>query len=102
MLRPGERVLATVVEIHPFGIFMTFEGHRILVLVPDISYERGKMPHEMAQVGDQFAVIIITYISRDLVYRGSINEHFYYFNPGDTVANLPVHQPNDIGDIPDV
>lgn len=55
----GERRLGKVTGIHNFGVFVNVGGVEGLVPLSELSWERGKSPGEVVQMGQELEVLVV-------------------------------------------
>jgi len=68
----GERVRATVNRIENYGLYLSFEGAEIIVLIVDISRDPIPDLRERYCVGDEVQVLILEFIEDRSLYKGSM------------------------------
>ncbi|MCA9118587.1 MAG: hypothetical protein H6822_03890 [Planctomycetaceae bacterium] len=81
MLSPGEIISAKVTEVQPFGVFFTYDGDEIVVLIPEI----GWIPtvsdcREFTKIGMTHSIKIIRQADNGQ-YVASIREAAPHRNP---------------------
>ena len=75
MLQVGEILDAIVSETQVYGIYMLARGFKILVLVPELSWDRRISDcREYAHIGDCFRVRILQYDPKNAVFFGSVKQ----------------------------
>ncbi|MBN9121066.1 MAG: S1 RNA-binding domain-containing protein [Planctomycetes bacterium] len=58
--KPGEVVTARVKQVAPFGLFMDYCGHDLLLLIPETSWIACYAScSQLADVGDEFRVRVL-------------------------------------------
>lgn len=65
----GQRVMATIVQIEPYGVWFEYERNRILVLITDLPFEAPTRPPEIFSVGEQREVLL-TELVENAQYEG--------------------------------
>ncbi len=58
--------------VEEYGIYLSFDGGRIIVLIPDASSERIKCLKSTFSVGQELDVFLIKYIEEKKIYKGSL------------------------------
>lgn len=75
----GQNVVAKVEAIAEFGLYLNFEGQKILVLIPDAVVPPGTPLSTAFNLGDALIVKVIKYIPQYHAFKGTLdirsNEH---------------------------
>lgn len=71
-LQPGDVINAKVERVEAYGVWLSWNEVRMLVLIPDVAAEPVGHPSERVRVGETLAVQIVLYSERDEAYRGTL------------------------------
>ena len=66
--------MARVTRVENYGVYLQFDDLDVLVLIPDVSYERISDLHSMYAVGDAVPVKILRYVSSEGAFKGTIKD----------------------------
>ena len=67
----GERVLARVTRVEPYGLSLRHADVAILVLIPEVSREPVDL-RARYRVGDEVEVRIVRYVGEHELFKGSL------------------------------
>jgi ribosomal protein S1 len=93
MVEAGSVIKAVVTKIEPYGIWLKYEGEKVLVLIPDVSWKEITHPSELARTGDSLDVFVLRYNYQDQVIVGSIKKLHPEENPYRELSRLPPGTP---------
>ena len=85
-------VKATIMRVTDYGFHMEAEGEKILVLIPEISWDRIRHPGEYGNEGDILDVLIIYDPGDGRPYSGSIKQLYPERNPWRNIQSYQVGQ----------
>ena len=71
MVEIGSVIPAEVTQIVSCGVWLQYQGEKVLVLIPDLSWVPVHDPAEMVQVGQILNVKVICYNYRNRTVRAS-------------------------------
>ena len=70
-----DRVVDAEVErVELYGIYLRFSQGEVIVLIPDVSYERIPDLTKKVHVGDRLLVKILEYVEDRHVFKGTIKD----------------------------
>lgn len=70
----GEIFLAQVTRVEPYGVYLRFPHGEVIVLIPDVSYDRVPDLTVRYSVGDDVQVKILDYVEDRKLYKGTIKD----------------------------
>jgi ribosomal protein S1 len=70
----GKAVVARVTRVEPYGLYLTYETLSLIVLIPDVSYERIADLKATFKPGDTVPVRILSYHEDRNMFKGTIKD----------------------------
>jgi len=89
MVETGSIIRAQVVKIEPYGVWLEYQDEKVLVLVPDITWNMIGHPSDVVRLGDSLDIYVLRFNYRDKVIVGSIKKLHPDENPYRELSRLP-------------
>lgn len=70
----GRKIVAEVVRVEPYGVYLAWDGEEVIVLVPDVSDERILCLAEEYRPGQRVSVRILEYVESRKMFKGTIKD----------------------------
>jgi ribosomal protein S1 len=70
----GKTVVTRVTRVEPYGLYLTYEGQSLIVLIPDVSHERIADLEAKYKPGDTVPVRILSYVEDRNLCKGTIKD----------------------------
>jgi ribosomal protein S1 len=66
------KVNGIIERIEDYGIYLEFDGGKVIVLIPDASKSRIKSLRSVFSIGQELEVYLLKYIDEKKIYKGSL------------------------------